>query len=236
MALDFTKLDKITFQGAETAQERQERDALLSKGFIYVDEATPFDERQLDTLTKASESLSDGLQPHQGILVPPWPEKPAEGKSEPFMSIGGRDYNTLYREAYNFHERHKAIEDTEEYWQAVGEDFRATSKKYGGQDKLLNALLIAVYGELERERDRLKLEPPPRAPYKAGAEIELNCHGLEEVRKFTALVKAGEAELIGKVIYHTKGDWAYIRYRLLVDEEKASSPLPRGLPAMVKPA
>lgn len=241
MALDFTKLDTITYKGAKTAQERQERDALLAEGFTIVEDKTPFEEPQLDMPTKASVRPPEGLQTLPFVSVPPEPPRPTERKLEPFMSNDGRNYRALYREACNFHERHKMVEDTEEYWVALAKDMGELSGKYQqGKDSFLNGLLMTIMEELEAEVKRMRASkekaPAPREPYKAGAEVEVFCYDPEEAKKLKALLNTGEAELIGQVVYHSKERCTYLHYKLLVDESQASGPLPNGSPRLIETA
>lgn len=48
--LDFTALNKIAYRGFETAEEQEQKDALIEQGFTIVeDEQLPFDEPQPST-------------------------------------------------------------------------------------------------------------------------------------------------------------------------------------------
>jgi len=66
----------------------------------------------------------------------------------------GRDYRELYRIAYNFHAEHNPPAPGPGYWEQTLDDLSLTANAHGN-DKLLNALLMAVFDELEREHKKL---------------------------------------------------------------------------------
>lgn len=81
----------------------------------------------------------------------------------PFKSMGGRDYRAMYADAYTFHERHNppsiGSEQTEiDYWMKSAKDMTELANRHGN-DTFMNALLIAIYAELEREYKSQKEEP-----------------------------------------------------------------------------
>ena len=73
----------------------------------------------------------------------------------PFKSRGGRDYRAMYADAYTFHERHNPPivgneQAEEDYWITSAKDMTELAIRYGN-NSFMNALLIAIYAELERE-------------------------------------------------------------------------------------
>lgn len=86
--------------------------------------------------------------------------KPAlKWQQTPFKSIDGkRDYREIYRAIFDFHERHNPPEldltgEPGGYWSTIKEEILQLVKRFG-DDKFANALLIAVFDELEREYNK----------------------------------------------------------------------------------
>lgn len=76
----------------------------------------------------------------------------------------GRDYRAIYRAVHEYHERHNPPQLTGEYWRAAATDIAAVSNALDN-DPFGQALLMAVYAELEREYKRIKPgESEPPAP------------------------------------------------------------------------
>lgn len=219
MALDFSELDAITYRGARSEKERQDRDKTLSEGYTVVDVKTPFEAPQ--TASGAAEPAPLGNPPAKT-------QNASGGPLRPFLSHTGRHYRTMYREACNFHERHNdRVEDTVEYWRSVAEDMEAVCTRCNN-DSFLQALLLAILGELESEA-KIKGVPPPRGPRKAGTEIRVCCTETQEAIKLKPLMEAGEVELLEKVAIVADRREAHLHYKLLKDEDKLSSPLPAGI-------
>ena len=148
--IDFTGLNKLAYQGFEEYPE--ERDSLLEAGYTVVDEPVPFE-------AQAS--------------APKQPSASAPPLSDP---SGSRDYKRLYRMAFDFHQRHNpptvdreywrvripGVDDTPEaelrYWEEAAKDLSETASA-GKGDPFLQALLVAVYEELERQYKALRDDP-----------------------------------------------------------------------------
>lgn len=87
----------------------------------------------------------------------PASDKPALKRQQmPFKSIDGqRDYKAMYADVFKFHEKYSPPDarDTGQpggYWWTASEELTQLGAKYGN-DAFITALLVAVYGELERE-------------------------------------------------------------------------------------
>ena len=80
---------------------------------------------------------------------------------KPFQSIDGKsDYRAMFAAAYKFHEKHNPPEADETgepggYWWRVSEDMTQLAQKYNNND-FMNALLLAVFSELEREYNHIQ--------------------------------------------------------------------------------
>lgn len=93
----------------------------------------------------------------------------SQGKTEAFTgSIGGRDYNAIYRAVYDFHKRHNPPTIDRDYWRAhtPGEDeappadltyweqaaldMGEVSGRFGGDD-FVDSLLCVIHDELVRK-------------------------------------------------------------------------------------
>lgn len=163
--IDFSKLDRIAYQGFTTAGQREERDSLLQAGYTFVDSPeNPF--------TAPQTSAPAEPQPET-----PQPQRAApERKKEAFTDhSGGRDYNKLYRVAHEYHKAHTPpvvereywrthtpeLDDPPEaelrYWTETTADAARTSAA-GDNDPLLMALLSAVIDELDREYKAIREE------------------------------------------------------------------------------
>jgi len=167
--IDFSKLEKIAYQDFDTAEKREERDALLEAGYTIVElPENPF-------------SAPPPSAPAKPQPEPPEPQRSApEGKREAFTDhSGSRDYNKLYRIAHNYHKAHTPPVVDIEYWRThtPGEDdIPEAEGKYwtkaaqelgeasrsGGDDPLLIDLLGALYSELEREYNAIREEATVR--------------------------------------------------------------------------
>ena len=83
------------------------------------------------------------------------------GQIKPFQSIDGKqDYRAMFAAAYKFHEKNNPPEADETgepggYWWRVSEEMTQLAQKYNNSD-FMNALLLAVFGELEREYNHLQ--------------------------------------------------------------------------------
>jgi len=153
--LDFSGINKIAYKGFA---DQEERDALIDHGFTVVDE-NPFPEAQRP---------STALAPIQTANTQPQGQSPPERAKKAFIdSTGKRDYKTLYRLAYDFHDRHnpptvdrdywkghtRGVDDTPtaevEYWKQTAQDAAEITNTH--KDPFLTGLIRAVYEELERE-------------------------------------------------------------------------------------
>ena len=164
MALDFTSLNRLAYQGCETVEEQEQKDALIDQGYTIVESAeNPF--------LQASEALSP-ISQHR----PSTASTKASGRKIEALARAsdGSDYKRLYRIAHDFHQRHNpptidrdywrthkvGIDDTPEleaeYWRRAYEDVLDTAKAHSN-DPFLTGLLIAVYEELEREAKALRI-------------------------------------------------------------------------------
>lgn len=137
--IDFSKLEELAYPGINGAEARARKDELIAQGFRYVDE------REYGGNQKPVTTLDQK------------------------QDSGRRDYRPLYREVYNFHERHsppvvdvgywkthnprtdEIPEAEQKYWDRTVEDLAQTAK-----DPFLIGLFSAVLGELEREYKRLR--------------------------------------------------------------------------------
>lgn len=164
--LDFTVLNKLAYKGFETAEEQEKKDALIAQGWSIVDDKdNPF----LQAAPTSSQTASE--PPQASALTKPStkPQTASQGKIKAFANASGtRNYNTFYRAAHDYHERHnppivdieywrthKAGEDDVpqaelDYWEAVCNDMTATANRFQ-QDPFLTGLIVAVFEELERE-------------------------------------------------------------------------------------
>jgi hypothetical protein len=96
---------------------------------------------------------------------------PEAQQAEPFTggnAGGGRDYRAIYRAIYAYHEQYNPPRLTDEYWQSAVEGVKTVAVTFDN-DPFITALLMAVYGEMEREYNRLKAAQPgehePQAVY-----------------------------------------------------------------------
>lgn len=165
-ALDFSGIEKIAYEGFTSAEER---DALIDAGFTVVSpKENPFTAPQSAPQPSAPVTLPDGLR------------AASVGKREALTDhSGGRDYKKLYRLAHDFHQRHNPPEVVREYWTDhrpgeddipepeqkywtdTAEDMRRTAAA-GGNDSFLQALLISICEELEREQKAIREEATVR--------------------------------------------------------------------------
>lgn len=79
------------------------------------------------------------------------PQKPAQ---QPTGAAAERQaaadpYKAVYRQVFDFHERHKPFPQTPEEWEEAVKDFAQTAEAAGGSPFALS-LLTAVLDELER--------------------------------------------------------------------------------------
>ena len=163
MKLDFSGIDKIAYKGFE---DHEERDSLIEQGYTLVpEEENPFSQPQEAAVAPQPEPTAD--MPQTSKNASQRPRRPSVSKS------GGRDYKSLYRAAYEFHERHTpptvdrdywrdhrpGEDDTPQaevdYWTEAAKDVAEISKAHDG-DPFLIGLLHAVYEELEREYKALR--------------------------------------------------------------------------------
>ena len=84
-------------------------------------------------------------------------DKPAlKGQIKPFTDVcSSKDYRAIYRAVFDFHERHNPPEldltgEPGGYWWTASEELMQLAEQFGN-DKFANALLLAVFDELERE-------------------------------------------------------------------------------------
>lgn len=120
-ALDFSALTKIAQQGFNTEQDK---DSLLDQGFtILPGEPTPF------------EPPAAAEDPPQGSPAP----------QPPPMS----EYKRAFRIAFDYLEQHLPPQNTPEWWTAAAQGISAIYNQ-ANRSPFLQALLTAVYGELER--------------------------------------------------------------------------------------
>lgn len=83
------------------------------------------------------------------------PQKPAQ---QPAGAAEGENpngkpadpYKAVYRQVFDFHERHKPFPLTPEDWEQAARDLQQTAEAAGGSPFALS-LLMAVYDELERQ-------------------------------------------------------------------------------------
>lgn len=61
------------------------------------------------------------------------------------------EYKQIYRAVFNFHARHALAPQTQEEWTEAAKDLLQTSAQTGNTP-FINALLNAVYEELERQQ------------------------------------------------------------------------------------
>lgn len=163
MALDFTSLNRLAYQGFETVEEQEQKDALIDQGYTIVESAeNPF--------LQASEALSP-ISQHRPSTTS---TKASGRKIDPLARASdGSDYKRLYRIAHDFHQRHNpptidrdywrthkvGIDDPPEaeleYWRSATADVQETASAHGG-DPFLTGLLIDIFEELEREYKTLR--------------------------------------------------------------------------------
>ena len=169
--LDFSALDRLAYRGCETVEEQAQKDALIERGFTFVEEKdNPF----LQASGTASKAASETAFTSSADISSTAPQTASESKVEASVSASGaRDYRRLYRAAFEYHHRHTppqvdlsywsthtagADEPPElelRYWMEAAEDINQTAALYGN-DSFLSGLLSAVYAELEREYNRLR--------------------------------------------------------------------------------
>lgn len=169
--LDFSALNKLAYRGFETEAERKDKDALIERGFT-IDEAdkdNPFLQASTASQTATEPPQASALRKSTSAS-----QQAVKRKIEAFTNASGaRDYNALYRAAHDYHKRHNPpmvdreywkthtanIDDTPQseldYWDAVTDDLTATMTAHKG-DLFLQALLIAVMDELDREYKALR--------------------------------------------------------------------------------
>lgn len=169
--LDFTALNKLAYRGFETAEEQEQKDALIGQGFtIAEDKDNPF----LKDAPTASQTALEPPQASALSICTSTPQNASQGKLEAFTNASGtRNYKTLYRAAHDYHKRHNpptvdreywrthiAGEDMPpqvelDYWEEAATDISATANAYNN-DPFLTGLLVAIYEELGREYDALR--------------------------------------------------------------------------------
>ncbi len=154
--LDFSALDRLAYRGCSTAEEQAQKDALIERGFAFVEEKdNPF----LQASDAASGSKGEALE----------------------SASGARDYRMFYRAAFDYHKRNTPppvdraywskhtvgeadVPEAElRYWMEAAEDASKTSARCGN-DPFLSDLLSAVYAELEREYKKLREAAQGRTP------------------------------------------------------------------------
>lgn len=163
--IDFSAIDRIAYQGFDTAEKQEERDSLLQAGYTIVDSPeNPF---------KAPPPSA----PAEPQPEPPQPQRAApERKRDTFTDhSGGRDYNRYYKIAHDYHKAHTPPVVNKDYWRThtPGEDdIPAEEEQYwlqaaaelgvasaaGGNDPFLMDLLSSLYTEIEREYKALREE------------------------------------------------------------------------------
>lgn len=169
--IDFSMLDRISAQAAETAEEQETA------------EPAPEQISFLQAGCTSVESLEDAYTaPPPSAPAEPQPETPQpqeadpERKKETFTDhTGDRDYNSYYRAAHDFHKKHfppvvdreywrthtpgedQPPESETNYWIEAAQDVSAASAS-GLDDPFYIDLLAAVYDEMEREYKALREE------------------------------------------------------------------------------
>ena len=153
MQLDFSKLENIAYRGfGELAVA--EKDALTDEGFIVIEgEKTPFE-------TPPAREAETSTNPSISAVEPP-------------ERAYSRDYKSMYRAAWNLHERHNppivdieywkshspGIDETPQaeldYWERAVEDIAVTAGGFSN-DPFITGLLSSILEELERSYKELK--------------------------------------------------------------------------------
>lgn len=170
--LDFTALNNLAYRGFETAEAREQKDALIEQGFTIAEADTDNPFLQADNTAAQTASEPPKTSPVKDIDSARG--QASERKKTAFMSASGtRNYRTLYRVAHDYHIRHNPPTVDREYWQThtpgedapspleleywteAAKDISATAEAYDN-DHFLTGLLIAVYDELEREYQDLQ--------------------------------------------------------------------------------
>ena len=88
-------------------------------------------------------------------------EPALKGQRKPFTDVcSSKDYREIYRAIFDFHERHNPPEldltgEPGGYWWTASEELTRLANQFGN-DEFANALLLAVFEELEREYKILK--------------------------------------------------------------------------------
>ena len=77
---------------------------------------------------------------------------------KPFTALDGSNYRAAYRAVCDFHERHNPprLDDDNglKYWEETTDDMQAVCNAFNN-DPFVIDMLVAVFGELEREYKRL---------------------------------------------------------------------------------
>ena len=102
-------------------------------------------------------------QPHKSPTAPggaqainntPEAQNAQKRPLKPFTALDGSNYRAAYRAVCEFHERHNPprLDDDggENYWNTVTEDMGEIAERFN-QDPFIIEMLIAVFGELERQ-------------------------------------------------------------------------------------
>lgn len=77
-------------------------------------------------------------------------QKPAQQPTGAAERQAADPYKAVYRQVFDFHERHKPFPQTPEEWEETARDFAQTVEAAGGSPFAVS-LLMAVYEELERQ-------------------------------------------------------------------------------------
>lgn len=128
-------------RAAQLTAQREQRGEQLTLSDVERTPDEPRTEPAQEAAAPAAEQRGNTAQPTRRQVAPFTGRDP------------GRDYRRIYRALFDFHERHNPPrKDDAGYWEDVCEDMTQLSAAHGN-DPFMMDLIIAVFGELEREAE-----------------------------------------------------------------------------------
>lgn len=171
--LDFSALNKLAYGGFDTAEAREQKDALIEDGFTVVDTGKENPFLQASGAASVTPPASAAQKPT--ATTKPGPAR----KIEAFMTSSGLNVSAVYRAVYEYHKRHeKPFVDVEywrthkpgedntpqaelDYWKSVGEEASILCKEFNS-DPLMLDFMSAVYAEIDRAYKRAREQAAKR--------------------------------------------------------------------------
>ena len=149
--LDFTALKQLAYKGFETAEEQEQKDALIEKGFtIAEDKDNPFLRDAPTASQTASERRSASSSPSRQY------KRPEEPQRAPQTASGSTRYKKVFRTLYNFLEQAEATLESasadtlqlDKAWEEVAVKSADIMEQW--EDAFITDMITAVTEELYR--------------------------------------------------------------------------------------